>query len=238
MKIFKVPVEIIYNEILDYFEDNHNMVILREVCKEFKQICTNNGFIREICISSYNCPYWWIQPEQKGLKVINLQGITKPQEWIYFPWKKTMNFRYCLFGNSLIDPLESPETENINIDGILGGKGNYAILKINWKKFPNLKNISIKTQDFSFEGLENCRELKYIYVECTKIKQNSLPSIISKLPKLEHIVTNFRTDERLHFLSPFLKVCLIEKKYPCTSNSVIVPNRHLNDVNFNWHPIF
>ena len=100
-----------------------------------------------------------------------------------------------------------------------------------------MRNLIVKIQDFSFEGLIKCKKLEYINVEGTKIRDKTLPSEIAKLPNLKCIITNYTSMERLHFESPYLLSCLIEKRYPCSSKSVMVPNRHLNDILFNWHPL-
>lgn len=234
MKISDLNDEIL-NEVFEYFECNVTMSRIRRANTLFKSVCDSYGYIRKVCLTSYNCPWW--EGYMKGIKIMEIKGITKPQDWIHCSWKKTMNFNYCLFGNGLIDPLYSPDTESICIDGILGGSGNYCILRINWEKFPNLRNLTVKIQDFSFEGLIKCKKLEYINVEGTKIRDKTLPSEIAKLPNLKCIITNYTSMERLHFESPYLLSCLIEKRYPCSSKSVMVPNRHLNDILFNWHPL-
>ena len=220
----------ILNEIFDYFDTNHSMYRIRAVSRRWREICHEYGYIREVTLGCRGMSSAWMI-DIPSVRRITCEGLPMPHEWIFRPWVRYMHFNWCLFGTSYIDPLVSPDTREICVDGVLSQR-LIVIFKINWRKFPNLGKLNIKIPDMDLEGIGICSNLTCLNVETTKTRNKKLPAEIAALPKLEYLISNYQIRDKLHFVSPNLRVLLVGKLYACTAASNLVPNRHLNDVNF------
>jgi hypothetical protein len=136
------------------------------------------------------------------------------------PWPKEMIFTNCFIGNDLVDIPESP-TEKL----IIRDSTNKSIIHIDWQKLPKLKILDIQANDIDFVGLEKCKELEVIRIDLGVDKY--LPNFFADFQNLKVIASTCFAIDPLHFVSKQLKVCLMNKKNPFTSNSELVPKAHL-----------
>jgi hypothetical protein len=213
--------------IFKFVSTNKNMISLIRTCKYFKKLGNEFGYLKYISVKEYKNFIKFIKfyfTPNDFLQSVSIKDIDNPIRWmIERPWPKEMIFTNCFIGNDIVDIPESP-TEKLIICDLHRSMNKYTI-HIDWKKFPKLKILDIQTNDIDFVGLESCKELEVIRIDLGVDKY--LPNFFADFHNLKLIASTCFATEPLHFVSKQLKVCLINKKYPFTSNSEFVPKLHL-----------
>ena len=221
--------------ILRHLTTNKDMKAMRCTCKYLKEHTDQYGYIRNIVFglnSDYMNYISLYNHNRASIYMLTMDSLTDPVPWIPSRWPETMIFNNCQMGNTQINPPTSP-TKILRISDftpshfpMLVGAPN--ILKINWTKLPQLREVYIRSPDMILDGMQACTHLETICIDLQN-KNRPVPQWIGNFPKLKIIMINMATEGTYHFISPTLKICLIPKKTPFTSISKIVPPKHLKD---------
>jgi len=200
------------------------MISLIGTCKYFKKLGNEFGYLKYINVKGYKNFVKFIKfyfTPNDFLESVSIKDINNPISWmIERPWPKEMIFTNCFIENNIDEIPESP-TEKL----IIRNCTNRSTIHIDWKKFPKLKILDIQVNDIDFVGLEKCKELEIIRIDLGIDKY--LPNFFADFQNLKVIASTCFAIDPLHFVSKKLKVCLMNKKYPFTSNSELVPKAHL-----------
>ena len=211
--------DIIY-EVINHMD---NLFSLRSTCKLLKLLLNEYGYLRKITYNLHTNFMEFIEVYDKfsnSIRTLNVDSIIEPV--LFLPeWPRIVTFTNCVMGKSYIDPPPT-STEILRITEYTRN----SLLHINWKKFPKLKALYIRTWDIVLDNLDKCQELEIICIDIQNDKKY-IPSWIGNFPKLHIIIVNMKTQYTYHFISPHLEICLIPKKIPFTSNSKIVPKKQL-----------
>ena len=229
--MYNLPYELIL-EIWGYVSGNSDMIALRLCNKYFKETGDKYGYIKHLEFS-LDAHYMTLVKIWQGLNLMALQslsvrGFKSPANWIPFSWPKQVSFINCPVGKDLISP-HSDKTINLSISDL-----GIGVLKVDWTKFPNLRELSIDCYSMDIESLKVCRKLEHLSLYLRK-KGEKLPTWIADLPRLTTLRSNLRPNGKMHFVSKLLKICLVPKcrdmvVRQCqrfTAVSCLVPARHL-----------
>ena len=220
LKIFNILNVDLFYEIINQIDD---LFPLRSTCKNLKLILDDYGYLRKINYNTHTNFMEFIEIYDKfsnSIRTLNVDSIIEP--FILIPeWPKIVNFTNCVMGPSYIDP-PTTSTEILSI----AEHTRNSLLHINWKKFPKLRAIYIRTWDIVLDNLDKCQDLEIICIDLQNTK-TYLPPWVGKFPNLKIIIVNMKTQYTYHFISPYLELCLIPKQTPFTSNSKLVPRKQL-----------
>jgi hypothetical protein len=228
MSFNDLPYEMIL-EIQSFLCSNKETTALKQLCKFCNETSNKYGYLKDITLDTYTSPYKFIvqySRNVRSLESITFKCVFNP--FVIFKdmkWLKHMTFQYCDLGNDSINPPLS-DTETLYLSDHTLRMGDRRI-KLDWSKLPKLKQIEIELyREIDLTGLQSCVELEYISIKlATPIH---LPDWIADFPKLRVIQTNCFSNIPLHFKSPHLMICFIKKGVPFTSDSKLVPFRHLS----------
>jgi hypothetical protein len=174
--------------ILEFLSTNKDMCSFRESCAYFKEICDTWGYLKHIKLGThFDIKHFVTLYSKLFIKPLSLvvEKVNSPLAWIQEPLPRTVYFVSCYMGNDALDPPTSP-TEELYIDDT----SHYSeCLKINWEKFPKLKNLSITASDVALNGLELCTNLEVVNINLTNTEKE-ISIKIMKLPKLKYIMIN------------------------------------------------
>ena len=202
----QLPNEIWAMEIWDYLHANRDMTSLISVCKDFKDMGDDHGYVRHLNLSMnadyMNLMFIWGGLKIKALRSMNVSRLTTPAAWIPFKWPEGMVFSQCKMGDNKITPPRGSRTETLRITDT-----TRSILNIDWSKLPNLKILELHVHDVDLTGLEGCRKLERV---CLDIKSDKkvLPSWLAGLENLTKIISNLKPKTDLHFVSTKLEMCM------------------------------
>lgn len=222
--------------ILRHLTTNKDMKAMRCTCKRLKEHTDLYGYIRNIVFglnSNYMNYITIYTHNSSSIHMLTMDSITDPVPWIPSRWPLTTIFNNCKMGNTLINPPTSP-TKILRISdftpfGCPHDRINpLHILKINWAKLPQLREVYIRSPDMILDGMQACTHLEIICIDLQN-KDRPIPQWIGNFPKLKIIMLNMATDSTYHFISPTLKILLIPKKVSFTAISTILPPKHLKD---------
>ena len=200
-----------------------NLLPIRTSCKTLKFLLDNYGYLRKINYNIHTDFMEFIGIYDKfsnSIRTLHIDSIIEPI-MIVPEWPQVVNFNNCVMGKEYIDP----QTTSTEILSILDHTRN-SLLHINWKKFPKLRAVYIRTWDIILDDLDKCKNLQII---CMDIQNTSryLPPWVGNFPKLQTIIVNMKTQYTYHFSSPHLEICLVPKKVPFTSDSKLIPKKQL-----------
>lgn len=227
MSFEQLPYELIL-EIQSFLCSNEETTTLKNVCKWFWETSKQWGYLRSIKISGFYINrdlYNMCHTHRLSLEYIKFEHVFEPI--LYFPvkWCRNMTFSYCVLNEKTIIPTQySPQVESLTIRQTVG-YGNKSPTRIDWSRLPNLKTLIIESSDLELTGIENSALLEVIHIKLRNKKL--LPPSVGGLQKLRSIKTNCMANETIHFVSKDLKICLTPKQVPFTSDSKLVPHRHL-----------
>lgn len=200
-----------------------NLLPLRTSCRTLKSLLDEYGYLRKITYNIHTDFMEFIQTYDRfsnSIRSLHVDSITEPVPFIP-EWPQIVSFTNCLMGNNYIDP-PTTATEILSITEYTRN----SLLHINWKKFPKLRAVYIRTWAIVLDDLDKCKNLEII---CMDIQNTNryLPPWVGSFPKLQTIIVNMKTQYTYHFISPYLELCLIPKKVPFTSTSKLVPKKQL-----------
>lgn len=227
MSFEQLPYELIL-EIQSFLCSNEETTTLKNVCKWFWETSKQWGYLRSIKISGFYINrdlYNMCHTHRLSLEYIKFEHVFEPI--LYFPvkWCRNMTFSYCVLNEKTIIPTQySPQVESLTIRQTVG-YGNKSTTRIDWSRLPNLKTLIIETCDLELTGIEKCTSLEVIHIKLRN--KNLLPASVGGFQKLRSIKTNCMANETIHFVSKDLKLCLTPKQVAFTSDSKLVPHRHL-----------
>ena len=222
----RLPDDVVW-EILGHLNTNRDMVAVHSTCKSLHYLTGKRGYIRHLHFSWGSNAMNFVMlhgKHEKSLDSLQVSRVVDPIPWIPCRWPRQITFSSCVFSSTPIDPPLSP-TEVLSVI-CWSGK---ATLRINWAKLPALRVLNLHVYNVELTGLHRCRNLEKICLNLGA-PHNVLPEWVAKLKKLRLVASNFGPgDVSLHFTSPRLTVCLVPKTKPFTSESKLVPPRHLAD---------
>jgi len=153
-------------EIMSYLNNKDSYHFLRS-CKYLKNFFYKNGFVKEIILNNLLKPtlYDFFIICSRNLKTINsiyVNNISNPHNWIPYKWPKIVRFYYC----NITDKIDPPVSDTEEILIIQHEFINYVsvdikkiTLKINWKKFPNLKKVTLKVFNVDIEDIKDNKNI-------------------------------------------------------------------------------
>lgn len=226
MSLENIPDELILY-IWEFVETNKDMVSLVSTCIRFQNLGKKFGYIKSITFGMHTDFMNFIELYYKRnyfLQRLTMENMINPMHWIPAAWPKEMIFNRCCMGNGLIDPPPSP-TEILIIRD-LHRTTHSNVIKINWNKLKKLRVLDIYAPDMDFAGLDICKELQVVRIDLNN-RRRLLPAFISHMPELQTIAVTCQADKAMHFVSDKLRICFIPKRHEFTSESRLVPKRHL-----------
>ena len=157
--------EDLLRQIMGYLKTKDN-VNFANSCKYINNI----SYLKFLTMNSYTDQFIFALNFCKHNNTLNkvtiYKNILNPQYYMPSKWPKSVLIYY----SKILDVLSpnADKTENLKIytTSTLG-----RIIKINWNKFKNLKNLYIFTDDICFEGIEVCTQLSNIFVFLVKKKK-------------------------------------------------------------------
>lgn len=235
MSLDFLPEETILH-IWEYVQTNKDIIALISTSRRFQKMGKTFGYIKSITVGMNMDFMNFIElyhKHNKFLQRLTIENMSNPTYLIPTSWPKEVIFNRCFMGNSLIDPPQSL-TEILIIQDFNRTRNSPNILKINWNKLNKLRILDIYTTDIDFTGLDACKNLEIIRIDLDK--KRLFPSFFAHMPKLHTIAVNCQSDTELHFVSNKLTNCFIPKKRKFTSESIIVPKKHL-EIDFEYFNI-
>jgi len=234
MSLEKLPKDLIL-VIWAFIRSNKSMTSLVTSCKYFKKVGDTYGYIKSYDLDLNN--YYFLRKLlSKNIffdKFIT-RDISRPSIMLNDKagWPRVVVFDigrddYGFGYTNVIKPPLSPKTEVLKISIDKRYVGLTTPLTVIWCMFPNLKVLDIEVINVHLSGLIGCKKLEKIKINISGPVAPILPDFISSLPNLKILATNCRTTKPLHFISKKLQVCHVDKTLPFTSDSIIVPDRHL-----------
>jgi hypothetical protein len=214
-------------EITKHLMTNKDMINIRKTCIKLKNLTDTYGYIRNIVFGMHTNYMNFIQlysSNTNSVYKLTMEHLDHPVQWIPSRWPRIMEFNNCKMDTNFINPPKS----TTKILQIIDLSRTQNILNINWSKLPELRELYIRSPDMILEGLQNCQNLEVICLDLQN-RYREIPPWIAKFPKLRKIIINVFTEKVYHFVSPTLEICLVPKKYPFTSQSKIVPFKHLQE---------
>ena len=229
MSFEQLPYELIL-EIQSFLCSNEETITLKNVCKWFWETSKRWGYLRSIKISGFYVNYNLLtvcHVHRLSLDHIKFEHVFEPI--MYFPvqWCRHMTFSHCVLNEKTVIPMQySPVVESLTLRQTIGYSKNLMI-RIDWSRIPNLKTLIIEAYDLDLTGMEKCVSLEVIHINLRVSIKKLLPTFVGGFPKLRSIKTNCVANETIHFVSKDLRLCLTPKLVQFTSDSVLVPRRHL-----------
>lgn len=229
MSFEQLPYELIL-EIQSFLCSNEETITLKNVCKWFWETSKQWGYLRSIKISGFYVNRDLLQichVHRLSLDYIKFEHVFEPI--MYFPvkWCRNMTFSHCVLNEKTVLPTQnSPVVESLTIRQTIGYSKN-VMTRIDWSRIPNLKTLIIEAYDLDFTGMDKCALLEVIHVKLRKPNKKLLPVLVGGFKKLRSITTNCMSNETIHFISKDLRLCLTPKTVSFTSDSALVPRRHL-----------
>lgn len=156
MTFLMIPDEVI--KIIFNYCDNQSSYRLALSCKTFYDITLQaSGFAKYITFDYINgCDVYTfmnrLEKHRRSLRTCTIHRLQNPFYWIPI-WTRQVNFYQCKITDS-IDPSFPVATEILRISHYIA-----SAIKINWSKFPLLKEVEITNIKVDFTGIESCKEL-------------------------------------------------------------------------------
>jgi hypothetical protein len=137
---------------------------------------------------------------EKTLKTLFIYNLNNPSPWIPISWPKSVNIYYSCISEKLSPSLSRTEKLTISIFDFNFIRNK--TLKIDWKKFPSLKNIYFRIHDLDINGIEECKNLEIINITIIRVKGgistdiifNKIHDKILSLPFYNNIECNIYSD--------------------------------------------
>ena len=141
---------------------NKDIISFLKTNSYIKRLYYKYGYLKSLTINSLNKDIYnfaiQTATHSKTLNYICINNFNNPQHWIFY-WPKKVYIYYCNITDK-IDPPKYCDTEYLEIiNHKIINKNNKKII-INWKKFPKLKHIKIKTNNLDLTNLN-----KDIYID-------------------------------------------------------------------------
>ena len=154
-------------EIVSYLNNKDSYYFI-STCKELKNFFYKYGYIKEITLKplyKHNLYDFFIICAQnvRTLTSIYASNTNNPHAWIPSKWPKIVRFYYCNITDKIDPPVSDTEEiliiqheiiNNISIDE------KKISLKINWKKFPKLKKLTLKVFNTDIEQIKNNKNIE------------------------------------------------------------------------------
>jgi len=131
-------------------------------------------------------------------------------------WPKTVSIYYSKI-TELLSP-NADRTENLKYYSLYE---TVRPLRIDWKKFKNLRSIYIYCQDIILDGIEACSKLENIFIYLNKRK--TLTNIFGSFKNLKYLITNCDIENNTKFISNDLELFV---------------SKNMNDISLNFNSVF
>ena len=148
--------------------------------------------------------------------VLLYKSITNVQYFMPSRWPKTVSIYYSKI-TDLLKP-NAERTENFKYYSLYETR---RPIRIDWKKFKNLKSIYIYCDDIILDGIEVCDNLENIFIYLNKRK--TLTNIFGFFKNLKYLITNCGIENNIIFISNKLELFV---------------SNNMNDVNITFNSKF
>ena len=169
-----------------------------ETCK----ILQNISYLEKLTLNINDNPYLFAKKfssHNLTLKnIITYMPLLNIQHFMPSKWPESVT----IFNSKITDTL-SPNAEKTKHLKIHSMYHLRKPLKINWKKFKNLKSLYIYYDDIILDGIDECTSLTNIFIFL--IKKKVLNYKVASLKKLKILITNCDVQKDTTFMSKELE---------------------------------
>lgn len=145
--------------------------------------------------------------------VLLYKSINNPQYFLPGRWPKTVSIYYSKI-TDILSP-NADRTENLKYYSLYETR---KPLRIDWKKFKNLKSIYIYCDNIILDGIEECNKLENIFIFL--INRKTLTKIFGSFKNLKYLITNCDIENNTTFISNDLELFV---------------SKNMNDVSINFN---
>jgi len=160
--ITSLPVDIIYSFVL-WFYENKDTISLSSVCKDWKRLFDETGYIRKMRLTNRVNGIDWIRhfiSHKQTIDSIYIANQTDPAMWIIeFP--RMVHFSECVLTQPLIPNGKNPCRTEVLIFRNMTVRN--TVFNTDWSLFPNLRRLVIYVSSCNMNGL---MELKNLHTVC------------------------------------------------------------------------
>jgi hypothetical protein len=175
--------------------------------KHFSQTCkalNRVGYLKKISMNFETDPFNFTQVFRKHNytleQVLIYRNMYNPHNFMPGKWSKQVYIYYSMLTTPL-NPQNADKTETLKIYSLYE---KCKQIKINWKKFKNLKNLYLYCEDIDLDGIEECTELSNIFIYL--IKKKTLSNKLGSFKNLNSFITNCDLENNTEFISPYLNI--------------------------------
>jgi len=158
-------------------------------------------------------------------KVAIFNRIQNPQYFMPSIWPKSVIIYYSNF-TDILSP-NAFKTEDFKLFSLYE-TNNKNPIKIDWKKFKNLKQLYLYCDNVDMNGIEVCEGLTDIFIYL--IKNITIKKQIGNLKNLKYLITNCNIEEQTNFVSKdinfFVAKNMNEGNFQFNSKFKLVKNRN------------
>ena len=185
-------------EILGYLNDKDSKNFSKS-CKIINKV----GYLKNLIMTNETDPFQFASDFYKHNltlnTVISYKNISNPQYFMPSKWPKSVSIFY-----SKITDIISPDSERTEHLKLYLLQTTERPIKIDWKKFRNLKSVYIYCDDVVLDGIEICTKLTNIFINLNNKK--TLNRILGSFKNLKYLITNCNIQQNTVFLSQELEI--------------------------------
>ena len=157
-------------------------------------------------------------------KIAIFSCMKNPQYLIQSIWPESVIIYYSNF-TDILSP-NAFKTENFKLFSLYETENKP--IRIDWKKFRNLKKLYIYCDNIDLNGIEVCERLTDIFIYI--IQNNTIKKQIGTLKNLKCLITNCNIEEETNFISKhinfFVAKNMNEGNFKFNSNNEFIKNRN------------
>ena len=202
-------------EIIKYLPDNESRKF-SYTCKTINKVSYLKNLILNNETDPFNFSIMFSRHNLTLNTVLLYKSITNVQYFMPGRWPKTVSIYYSKI-TDLLKP-NAERTENFKYYSLYETR---RPIRIDWKKFKNLKSIYIYCDDIILDGIEVCDNLENIFIYLNKRK--TLTNIFGFFKNLKYLITNCGIENNIIFISNKLELFV---------------SNNMNDVNITFNSKF
>jgi hypothetical protein len=150
-----------------YYLNNKDSCNFISTCKQLKNFFYKFGYIKDISLKPLLKPnlydFFLICAQNiNTLRSIYVSNINNPHLWIPSKWPKIVRFYYCNITDKIDPPISHTQEILIIQHEIINNvrSEKQLNLKINWKKFPKLKKLTLKVFNVNIDEIKENKNIE------------------------------------------------------------------------------
>jgi len=185
-------------EVMSYLTYNESKKF-SYTCKTVNKVCYLKNLIMNNETDPFNFSIMFSRHNLTLNTVLLYKSITNPQYFMPGRWPKTVSIYYSKI-TDLLSP-NAERTENLKYYSLYE---TARPLRIDWKKFKNLRSIYIYCENIILDGIEVCDKLENIFIYLNKRK--ILTNVFGSFKNLKYLITNCDIENNTTFISNDLEL--------------------------------